>query len=135
MIRFLTAIIAILFLVSTTGTTVHLHYCMGKLVGASHHAPTPKHKCARCGMIVDSQKNKGCCKDESKTFKSSEQQKTVDIDLFTCIKTLVAEPSFYFSNVQNIVYVQSNKQLFLAHAPPERLKHCPHIIFFRNIRI
>ncbi len=133
--RFLTAIITILFLLSTTGTTVHLHYCMGKLVGASHHAPKPKHKCTRCGMIVDIQKYKGCCKDESKTYKSSEQQKTLDIDLFTCIKTLVAEPLFYLSNVKNIVSVQASKQLFLAHAPPERLEHCPHFIFFRNIRI
>lgn len=86
-------------------------------------------------MIVDIQKYKGCCKDESKTFKSSEQQKTLDIDLFTCIKTLVAEPLFYLSNVKNIVSVQASKQLFLAHAPPERLEHCPHFIFFRNIRI
>lgn len=133
--RFLTAIIAILFLVSASGTTVHLHYCMGKLVGASHHAPTPKHKCARCGMVVDSQKSKSCCKDESKTFKSSEQQKTTCNDFLSCLKSFVAEKTIYFSFSENIFSNKTNQQLVLAHAPPERIVHCPSFIFHRNIRI
>ena len=133
--RILTAIIAILFLLSATGTTVHLHYCMGKLVGASHHAPTPKHKCARCGMIVDSQKNKGCCKDESKTFKTSEQQKSIGFDFLTYLQSFVAEQPVYFSFSENIFYNKTHQHLVLAHAPPERLLHCPQFIFHRNIRI
>jgi hypothetical protein len=133
--RFLTAILAVLFLVSATGTTVHLHYCMGKLVSADNHLPKTKHKCARCGMVVDSKKSNGCCKDEVKTFKTSDHQKTTCSHFASLLKHIEVNPVSFFSFSEKIISQQADKQLFLAHAPPERLVHCPQFILLRNIRI
>src|ERR1700744_5183401 len=69
--RLLVTILSILYMASATGATIHVHYCMGKLISASfvHHGAD---KCGRCGMKRTAKGN-GCCKDEHKTIKASDQ--------------------------------------------------------------
>lgn len=47
--KFLVAILALLYLTTSTGATVHMHYCMGKLIdwGFTH---SKKDSCENCGM-------------------------------------------------------------------------------------
>lgn len=68
------AILAILYLSTSIGATIQLHYCMGKFVEA-----TLSHKnnsiCGRCGMEKTPESTKGCCKDEYKQIKIDKDQK------------------------------------------------------------
>ena len=56
---------------ATMGTTIHLHYCMNKMVGWSL-ADSKDHQCHTCGM----EKKGGCCKDSKAQIKlAADQQK------------------------------------------------------------
>jgi len=71
--KFITAILAILYISTSTGATVYMHYCMGKLAdwGLGHNKSST---CGKCGM----EKNNGCCKDEHKFIKNETDQKVVE---------------------------------------------------------
>lgn len=71
--KLLVTILALVYLGSSTGAVMHLHFCMGKLAETSfskNNNPT----CGKCGMKT-SQKKGGCCKDESKFVKNEQDQK------------------------------------------------------------
>ena len=75
--KFLIVILAVLYMGSSTGATLHLHYCMGKLVGWDlGHSESDA--CGTCGMKKDLSQNKGCCKDEHKQIKLDNDQKAVE---------------------------------------------------------
>jgi hypothetical protein len=58
---------------ATMGTTVHLHYCMNKMVGWSL-VDNQDHKCHSCGM----EKKGGCCKDSKAQIKLAADQQKAD---------------------------------------------------------
>jgi len=78
--KFLTTILAFVYLSTSMGATIHLHYCMGKLAswGLIDHEGK---NCAQCGMVkkdfapqcVAGKMN--CCKDEHKLVKTDTDQK------------------------------------------------------------
>jgi hypothetical protein len=78
--KILAAILAIIYLSTSMGATIHLHYCMGKLVawGLLDHAGK---SCEFCGMAKKQANNKctldakGCCHDEHKQIKNDKDQK------------------------------------------------------------
>ncbi|HKB43867.1 MAG TPA: hypothetical protein VKC90_05750 [Chitinophagaceae bacterium] len=73
--KFLVFILSLVYLTGSTGATVHMHYCMGKLVGWSlQHDSKKKDKCRKCGMKNFANK-KGCCKDEQKHIQIEKDQK------------------------------------------------------------
>ena len=75
--KFFAAILAILYFATTTGATVHLHYCMDKLVEQSlWHSE--KDQCSKCGMDKSLEK-KGCCKDEYKQVKVGNAHYSPDV--------------------------------------------------------
>lgn len=61
----LTTILAILYLATSSGATVTLHYCMGKVVAGS---VAEKKACGKCGM----EKKDGCCEDKVKVVKTQD---------------------------------------------------------------
>lgn len=72
-------ILALIYLSSSIGATVHLHYCMGKLMSWSLKDDA-KASCTYCGMPKSSTKScetvgKCCCKDEHKVIKAEKDQK------------------------------------------------------------
>ena len=71
--KFIVSILAVLYLSSSIGATVHLHYCMDKLIGWSLEHQKDN-RCSKCGMIKK-QKGKACCKDEYKQLKLQNDQK------------------------------------------------------------
>ena len=74
--KFIVTIFAFFYLCLSAGATVHLHYCMGKLVKWSLWHENKNSRCGSCGM-PKSHKNtsKGCCKDEQKSIKIVNDQK------------------------------------------------------------
>jgi len=73
--KLIVAILAILYMGSTTGATIHMHYCMGKLVnkGLWHEK---KAKCSLCKKQENKKAcTKSCCKDQHKFIKFEKDQK------------------------------------------------------------
>ena len=71
--KILVSIFAVFYLASTVGATVHLHYCMDKLINWSL-MKSDGDKCDKCGMKKDG----GCCKDEQKFVKNNFDQKATE---------------------------------------------------------
>lgn len=74
-------ILAVLYIGSSTGATIHLHYCMGKLVNMSLSKDQAK-KCPNCpGEEKNGSCSKDCCKDLHKTVKLEKDQKPADTNV------------------------------------------------------
>jgi len=73
-----TLILALFYLSVSTGATVHLTYCMGRLVeeGLLH---ADSKNCSRCGM--EKNEKNGCCKDEVKLLKIDNDQTVPETSL------------------------------------------------------
>jgi hypothetical protein len=78
--RCLATILAIIYLSTSMGATVHLHYCMGKLMGWGLLGHSDK-DCTFCGMPTNAAAKdctvamKGCCRDEHHLIKNKGDQK------------------------------------------------------------
>lgn len=114
-------ILAVIYLSSTIGATLHLHYCMERLVGwglSADHAN--KKVCPFCGMATTSpakngsKESKGCCKDELKQVKVDNDHKIPDaaISLHKPILQLEdhfsVDPSFIACNPPILEFPTSN---------------------------
>ena len=125
--KFIVAILAVLYLSTSVGATVHLHYCMDKLANWSlSHSNSSK--CSKCGMEKNHGATKdGCCKDEHKVIKNSKDQN-------------LAQASFYLIQITSIPHLASSNELPaidvssvtesnpISHAPPRNIVS----IFIRN---
>ncbi len=78
--KILVSILALIYLSTSIGATVHLHFCMGKLLSWGFIAHESK-DCDFCGMPKNADNNhcfsakNGCCKDESRQIKTGGDQK------------------------------------------------------------
>ena len=78
--RIIASILAVLYLSTSMGATVHLHYCMGRLVAWGLMDKESK-DCISCGMAKDvamkgcSVGMKNCCHDEHKHIQGDRAQK------------------------------------------------------------
>lgn len=81
--KVLATILAIVYLSTSMGATVHLHYCMGKLFSWSLTDKDSK-SCGRCGMPKSSTNRHcmvvkdGCCKDKHTHVQLDKDQKTTE---------------------------------------------------------
>ncbi|MEJ7830772.1 MAG: hypothetical protein WKF91_21365 [Segetibacter sp.] len=75
--KLLVTILSIIYLTTTTGFTLNMHYCMGKLVDLATWADTDK--CSNCGMEKSVAKDSGCCTDEYKQIKLDCDQKSASV--------------------------------------------------------
>lgn len=114
--KFIVAILAVLYIGTASGATVHVHYCMGKLLDWNlwHKG---QDKCSNCGMKKSPLKDNGCCKDEHKHIKTVNDQKVVESD-FSLSKP-VFQLSYhtyngFFENTASIVLYEFP----LVHSPP-----------------
>ena len=77
--KFFIAILAFLYLSTSAGATVHLHFCMDKLVDWKLWSnKTKEDKCSNCGMEKMEAKDNGCCKDEHKQIKLENEHRAAD---------------------------------------------------------
>ena len=70
-------ILALLYISTSVGATMHMHYCMGKLVSRGF-AQNDSEYSSDCGLKESNQKNKGCCKDEKRFLKNDTDQKSLN---------------------------------------------------------
>ena len=129
--RILVTILSILYMAGATGATVHVHYCMGKFMGAGF-VHKDEDKCGKCGMKKSI--SKGCCKDEHKTFKTSDHQLSKASFYFSHNQTAsvcFAHYSFYLQSF----YQGSVKNVGQANSPPSVWRTYPIYIHVQNFRI
>lgn len=109
-----TVILALLYLATTSGATVHLHYCMGKLVDKNlWHEETDS--CSQCGMEKSSGAGNDCCKDEQQQVKvEKEHQKTETV--FQSLQ-LVA-PVTVYSELTAASFSSITEENPTSNAPP-----------------
>jgi len=131
--RFLVTILAFLYLASVSGATVHLHYCMGQLIGASLvHNDKDEHRCPRCGMA--NKLNNGCCKDVHKIIKTGQTHTQGTTIAFAPVKLIATSPVAFY-NFDVLVNSQGIDNILLSNSPPSKWRSCPIYIQVRNFRI
>jgi hypothetical protein len=117
--KFLVSILAVLYITTSSGAVVHLHYCMDKFIGwglwqNSH--PGTNDTCNNCGMKKSSQ-HKKCCKDEQKLLKIQKDQKTTETTYKLSQPVQAVLVANY--NVDTPVFIFSSSHIFSAtKAPP-----------------
>jgi hypothetical protein len=95
--KFLTTILALVYLSTSMGATVHLHYCMGKLFSWSLVDKKSK-TCGECGMPKNSKDahclsfKDDCCKDTQAHFQLDKDQKTTENAYAFSALTIAALP-------------------------------------------
>ena len=135
--KVLVTILAFVYLSSSMGATIHLHYCMGKLASwglIDHNSKI----CAQCGMVKKTSSSQGlsaqmgCCKDEHKQIKTDKDQKLSPSEFFKYndLSQVIAlnEAATQISKAFSCSIRYPN-----THAPP--LVRLPLFVLYRNFRI
>ncbi len=128
--KIIVVILALLYITTSTGATIYMHYCMGKLAdwGIGHN---DSKTCGNCGMDKSEEKDNGCCKDEQIQIKlETDHQKAGLIGFINIIAApaiVTTVPDFNFQPLLLITESYST-----CHAPPDigdiRL-HVLHCVF------
>lgn len=128
--RLLATILTILYMATTVGATVRVHYCMGRLADISLAGDKT---CSKCGKEKPAQKS--CCRDEYHVIKNSHQHisSTISADVATLHATDVL-PLIYQPAIEQYIPVAAHKS-FTATSPPHQLRSCPIYISVCNWRI
>jgi hypothetical protein len=108
----LVSILAVFYLTSTVGATIHLHYCMDKLIGWSL-LKGEGGKCDKCGM----EKDGGCCKDEARVIKNSIDQNTAE-SAVQSIQVLSNAALLTVTNTSENYFSSLIERHPICHAPP-----------------
>lgn len=114
--KFITAILAVLYLASSSGATIHLHYCMGKLAETGL-SQSKSNKCSNCGMKKSEKSDNGCCKDEHKFLKDNSAQNLVDNNIQLLQLFSAAIPAIY-TELPTINFPSVTEANPISHAPP-----------------
>jgi hypothetical protein len=135
--RILATILAFVYLSSSMGATIHLHYCMGKLASWSLIDHESKN-CTQCGMVKKASSQyvatqMDCCRDEHKQIKTDKDQKLIPSEFFKYnnFSQAVApnEPA-----LQSIRAFSISTEYPNTNAPPLSGK-LPLFIIYRNFRL
>ncbi|MHA4807891.1 HYC_CC_PP family protein [Flavitalea flava] len=135
--KFITAILAILYLGTSIGAPLHLHYCMGKLVSwglIDHEAKN----CGNCGMLRKMNAKQcatkmNCCKDDHKLIKSDKDQK-VSSSAYELLKIHPDALVLNYGSLADTAVNSFSTEHPNANAPPQRGK-VPLFLLNRNFRI
>lgn len=119
--RFVATILAFLYLGSSTGATVHLHYCMNKLADwGLNHEKSPG--CGNCDNKKSSEKEKDdCCKNEHKLVKNNADHKTVESS-YEFIKMLAPVQLFTYNEFSALQVSSLTEENPVSNAPPRSTK-------------
>ena len=72
--KFLVTILALVYLATTTGATLHMHYCMGEIYSVDL---AKKDGCTKCGMEAGDD----CCTDELTVIKVKDNHQLISNDI------------------------------------------------------
>jgi hypothetical protein len=109
-------ILALLYIITTTGANLNLHYCMGELADWGFGSSKSK-TCGFCGMEKGVEKDNGCCKDELKFVKNDADQKFVESSL-NILKLISAAKPPYSSEIPADLFLSIIEHNPVSHAPP-----------------
>jgi hypothetical protein len=129
--KIIVTIFAFLYLAVSCGATVHLHYCMGKLVEWEFWHKKDSGKCSKCGMAKSFSKD-GCCKDENKVVKIEKDQKVAEAILSLELPFVAVIVSFDETPVVPVFSVTIENHF--NHSPPRSngvavyLRNCVFLI-------
>lgn len=115
--------IALLYVAITSGFTVNVHYCMGKLAGVKLQAHAEKH-CDKCGKAGK------CCKDEIKFCKADfSHEAAAKVEVNTAPAAIDLALPLIILPVPPVV-ISRHFTAYYQHAPPLTLykKHCTYRI-------
>jgi hypothetical protein len=129
--RFLITLLSILYLASSTGMTVHIHYCMGNIMGISL-IEKKETRCGKCGMQKTLEN--GCCKDDHQTFKTNDHQLAKASFDFTR-QQITSIPQHTYSLNSVPVFTTYVNKVVGVHAPSSFWRRCPIYIQVNDLRI
>jgi hypothetical protein len=125
--KFLTVILALAYMATSTGAAFQMHYCMGKLVDWDLGHKTSK-TCGNCGMAKSGEKDNGCCKDEQKFVKNNTDQKTVET-AFQLVQLIAVALPVSFVEISANDFPSVIEENPVNHAPPPG---CGIAVYLRN---
>lgn len=110
------AILAIVYISTSVGANIHMHYCMGTLAdwGLIHNESK---QCSKCGMPKQGKKDNGCCKDEEKFFKNNNDQRSTEAG-FQSFQLLSPALTVPFSEIVYPFFPSLIKSDTGSHDPP-----------------
>lgn len=130
--KFLVAILALLYISSSTGANLHVHYCMGKLAGwdFGHHESAT---CGKCGMEKSADKQNNCCKDEHTFLKIQTDQNNTEPSFQAIVHPAAAMPvSFYALAIVPVITLKGHVSFSYTsppcNGPAIYLRNCVFII-------
>lgn len=116
-------ILLMLYFVTSTGGTMHYHYCMGELANSSFWGEKQK-KCGKCGMEKSEKENNGCCKDEQQWVKIEDDQKgTAQFEIPKLQLAVISLVLFYYHSfaIQENTLIPESKALLRSCELPTYL--------------
>lgn len=136
--KVLAAILAFVYLSTSMGATIHLHYCMGKLAswGLIDHGSK---NCAECGMVKKTSPSQclsakmDCCRDEHMQIKTDKDQKLFPSE-FIKYNYLSPAPALNDNSLQRIKAVSISIEYPNTNAPPLSDK-LTLFVLHRNFRL
>ncbi len=114
--KFIVSILAVIYLGSSAGATVHMHYCMGKLADWGI-GQINSNTCGNCGMEKSIGKGNGCCRDEQKFLKNSTDQKTTE-SAFSTLQLITTAFPVSFIEIPSAYFPFAAEENPVSHAPP-----------------
>ena len=118
-------ILAIFYLGVSSEATVHIHYCMGKLIDWSIF-PDEAGNCSNCGM--EKGNSKDCCKDQQHTLAVKDSTKAFKI-VYNFNTLAINIPLTTFIELEE-VFVNFKKENKIVSNSPPRTQATP--AFIRN---
>ncbi len=109
-------ILAFTYFASTSGATLHLHYCMGKMVEWSVSG-NEEENCPVCGSDKSKMVEKGCCKDEHKQLKITNDHSITETAFQGLCLMAVALP-VSFIDIPAITFSSITEENPTTNAPP-----------------
>jgi hypothetical protein len=114
--KFIVAILAFVYITTSMGATIHMHYCMGKMANWSLDFNRSK-TCGKCGMEKGDKKDNGCCKDENKFIKNDNDQKAAETG-FQAIQLIAVALPVSFVEIPSINFPGVSDKNTFIHSPP-----------------
>jgi len=131
--KLIVCILAILYMGSSTGATIHMHYCMGKLVDRGLWHGKKATTCNKCSAKENSRScKKKCCREVHKLVKLDQDQKAAESAFQLVALTSSAPDHFY--DLPQVRIATLTQEFPVTHAPPRSSKVQPYI-FLCTFRI
>jgi hypothetical protein len=123
--KLVVAILSFLYISTSSGATLQMHYCMDKLVDWSIGHNDGKNTCNNCGMEKDGKGKNDCCKDEQKQLKIEKDQKAATAFELTFSLATALPASYAVYNLTGIASV--TEEFPLSNAPPRSPQQAVYI--------